>query len=304
MDSRDVQLHGSRVQVAMAGDGPAVVLLHGTLGSLDTWDQVLPALATDHQVLAPDLRGHGQSTGGPGDYSLGAHASGLRDLLDVLDIDRATVVGHSLGGGIALQFAYQHPERVERLVLESSGGLGPDLAPLLRLASLPGSGWFMPVVCSGATVQVGRWLGSVARAAGLRGGTDLAEGFSAYAVLSDPESRRAFLATLRAVVSPHGQTVSALEKLYLTAPVPTLLIWGGRDPMIPVEHARATHALLPDSRLVVFESVGHFPHRSDPERFAAVLREFLTTTEPAVHDPAARRALLASGGPAEPLNRD
>jgi len=290
----EVVLHGHRQRVAMAGHGPAVVLLHGIVGSLDTWDDTIGALAGTHTVIAPDLRGHGGSAGPPGDYSLGAHASGVRDLLDTLAVDRATVVGHSLGGGIAMQFGYQHPERLDRLVLVSSGGLGPEVGPALRAASLPGSGLVMAALCRGDLVRTASTVLSGLRMAGLGTRGDTAELLRAWSSLGDPDRRRAFLATLRAVVGPGGQTVNATDKLYLSTPVPTLLVWGGRDPMIPVAHGEAAHEALPSSRLVVFETAGHFPHRSDPVRFAAVLRDFLTTTEPAAYDPAARRALLTT----------
>ena len=281
----------------MAGDGPAVVLLHGIVGSLDTWHDTIGALADTHTVIAPDLRGHGGSAGPPGDYSLGAHASGLRDLLDALAIDRATVVGHSLGGGIAMQFGYQHPERLERLVLVSSGGLGTEVGPALRAASLPGSGLLLAALCRAELVGAAGMVLAALRGAGLDRRGDTVELLRAWSSLGDPDRRRAFLATLRAVVGPGGQTVNATDKLYLSTPVPTLLVWGGRDPMIPAAHGAAAHAALPNSRFVVFPTAGHFPHRSEPARFAAALHDFLTTTEPAAHDPAARRALLATAGP-------
>ncbi len=300
MKTIEVRLHGHRQRVALTGRGPAVVLLHGIVGSLDTWRDAVAALARTHTVVAPDLRGHGGSAAPPGDYSLGAHASGLRDLLDALAIDRATVVGHSLGGGIAMQFGYQHPDRLERLVLVSSGGLGPEVGPALRAASLPGSGLVLAALCRTELVGAAGGLLALLRRAGLPDRGDSVEVLRAWASLGDPQGRRAFLATLRAVVGPSGQTDNATDKLYLASPVPTLLVWGGRDTMIPVAHGAAAHAALPGSRFVVFPAAGHFPHRSDPERFAAVLRDFLATTAPAAHDPAARRALLAAARPARP----
>jgi pimeloyl-ACP methyl ester carboxylesterase len=292
VETLEVTLHGHRQRVLVAGTGPALLLVHGIVGSLSTWAEVVERLAGAHTVVAPDLRGHGGSAGGPGDYSLGAHASGLRDLLDVLAIDRATVVGHSLGGGIAMQFGYQHPERTERLVLVSSGGLGREVGPLLRAASLPGSGVVLAATCRPRLVRaVVRGLG------GLRRKVDTDELLRAWVSLGDREARSAFLATLRAVVGPGGQTVNATDKLYLTSDVPTLLVWGEHDPVIPVAHAQQAHAVLPRSRLEVFPAAGHFPHRSDPARFAAVLADFVAGTAPARHDPAVRRALIAAAPP-------
>src|SRR5881628_872710 len=139
MTAKELSLHGHRITYRTAGNGPLVLLIHGITGSSATWDEVLPWLAERYSVLAPDLLGHGGSAKPRGDYSLGAYASGIRDLLGVLGFDRATVVGHSLGGGIAMQAAYQFPEYVERLVLVSSGGLGREVSPILRAATLPGS---------------------------------------------------------------------------------------------------------------------------------------------------------------------
>src|SRR3954453_23879476 len=135
----EITLHGHRVAYRTAGSGPVVVLVHGITGSCATWDLVIDRIAQHYTVVAPDLLGHGESAKPRGDYSLGAYASGIRDLLAALGHDRATIVGHSLGGGIAMQMAYQFPERCERLVLVSSGGLGREVHFLLRAASLPGS---------------------------------------------------------------------------------------------------------------------------------------------------------------------
>src|SRR6476661_9908840 len=132
-------VHGHRLSYLRAGDGPPLLLLHGIANNCETWAEVIPRLAESHTVIAPDLLGHGESDKPRGDYSIAAYANGLRDLTSVLDIEQATIVGHSLGGGIALQFAYQFPERCERLVLVGSGGLGPEVHPLLRAAAAPGA---------------------------------------------------------------------------------------------------------------------------------------------------------------------
>jgi pimeloyl-ACP methyl ester carboxylesterase len=218
-------------------------------------------------VVAPDLLGHGESAKPRTDYSLGAQANGLRDLLAVLGHERATVVGHSLGGGIAMQLAYQYPEICERLVLVSSGGLGREVHALLRAAALPGSEWVLPLLCrvglQDAVAGAARFLGRSACAPG----PDIEEVWRGYTSLVDPDCREAFVHTLRAVVEPGGQRVCAADRLYLTALVPTLIVWGDRDPMIPVEHGRSAHRAMPGSRLEIFAGAGHLPHRDEPWRF-------------------------------------
>jgi pimeloyl-ACP methyl ester carboxylesterase len=237
----------------------------------------MPPLAEHHRVLAPDLLGHGASGRAATDYSLGAHASMLRDLIDRLGIDRATVVGHSLGGGVAMQFAYQYPDRCERVVLVSSGGLGREVSIILRALSLPGAELVLPIVTPPFVRRWGDALSAWLWDRGIRSGR-LAEMWRAYASLGDAETRRAFFRTLRSVVDPRGQAVSATDRLYLTEAMPTLILWGDADPIIPVDHARAAHAAMPGSRLEIFEGVGHFPQSEAPERFAEVLSGFVDST--------------------------
>src|SRR5918992_2544110 len=161
----ELRLHGHRVTYRTAGRGPALLLLHGIANSSETWERVAPLLAERFTLIAPDLLGHGASASPPGDYSLGAHASGARDVVTALGHDRVTVVGHSLGGGIAMQFAYQFPERTERLVLVSSGGLGREGHLLLRAASLPGADYVLPAPTSQRLVGLGRHVGGLLRRA-------------------------------------------------------------------------------------------------------------------------------------------
>jgi pimeloyl-ACP methyl ester carboxylesterase len=292
---RHVSIHGHDVGYRMGGAGDAVLLIHGMAGSSRTWGDVLPNLARRFTVVAPDLLGHGESAKPLGDYSLGAFASGLRDLLGVLGLERVTVVGQSLGGGVAMQLAYQHPELCERLVLVGSGGLGREVSWMLRALTLPGAEWVMPVLFPTFVRDrgdaVGRWL----YARGLRA-PHMAEMWRAYASLTQPESRRAFVRTLRAVVDSGGQAVSARDRLYLTAAMPTLIVWGDADPIIPVEHAHAAHAAMPRSRLAIFSGCGHFPHVEEPLRFAETLIGFIDETEPAAAAPAVYRELLLGHG--------
>ncbi|MDA0183656.1 alpha/beta fold hydrolase [Solirubrobacter phytolaccae] len=290
--SRTIELHGQTVSYVEAGSGPVLVLLHGITSSSRTWGAVLPLLAEQHTVIAPDLLGHGASGKPRGDYSLGAYASSIRDLLIALGHERATVLGHSLGGGVALQFAYQFPERLERLILVSSGGLGREVSILLRAATLPGAEYVLPVISGRpvreATTTALRALGKL----GIRPNADgvgIGEGFGS---LGDVEARRAFLHTARSIIEPSGQRVSAADRLYLAAWLPTLIVWGERDRMIPVAHGRAAAAAMPESRLEVFEEAGHFPFNDDPGRFASVVSDFMATTEAPPFDAERLRELL------------
>lgn len=278
---RHVTLHGHRVGYRMAGEGPAVVLIHGMAGSSRTWRLALPLLARGHTVIAPDLLGHGESAKPVGDYSLGAHASGLRDLvMGALGIERATLVGQSLGGGVAMQLAYQHPELCERLVLVGSGGLGREVSWLLRLLTLPGAEWLLPIACPRFLRDRGNDLNRFLHERGIRA-PHAAEIWRAYASLAEPENRQAFIRTLRGVLDPGGQTVSANDRLYLCQSVPSLIVWGDRDDIIPVAHAHVAHALIPGSRLEIFAGAGHFLHVEEPARFATLLADFIAETEPA-----------------------
>ena len=289
----EVLLHGHRVFYRSAGSGPVMVLVHGITSTSATWANVLPYLAERFTVIAPDLLGHGESAKPRGDYSLGAYASGIRDLLIALGHDRATFVGHSLGGGIAMQLAYQFPEHCDRLVLVSSGGLGRDISLLLRAASLPGSELFLPLLVDDRVLAAGRLVGRLLGRAGLRVHTDVGEVLRGHASLADSEARAAFLHTLRTIVDPLGQRVDASDRLYLAEAIPFLIVWGERDPIIPVEHARAAHELVPGSRLEIFGDAGHFPHLDDPLRFVRLLFEFMEKTEPA--QPSRWAELLRSG---------
>src|SRR3954451_13293976 len=277
----EIAIHGHRVAYRQAGDGPVLLLIHGITSSADTWREVMPILAENHLVIAPDLVGHGRSAKPRGDYSLGAYASGIRDLLLALGHDRATVVGHSLGGGVAMQFSYQFPERTERLALISSGGLGEEVHALLRAATLPGSEIVLPLLASRPLLDAGEWVGRTLGRLGLRVGPDVAEMARGYASLADRAARAAFIHTLRGIIDAGGQRVSARDRLYLAAELPTLIVWGDRDPILPVEHGREAQGLIPGSRMEVIPDAGHFPMLDDPYRFARLLRGFIAETDPA-----------------------
>ena len=292
---KETVLHGHRIAYRSAGSGPAIVLVHGITSTSATWERVMPYLATRFTVIAPDLLGHGESAKPRGDYSLGAYASGVRDLMVSLGHERATFVGHSLGGGVVMQLAYQFPERCERLVLVDSGGLGREVNFLLRAATLPLSEVVLPVLASTRLLDAGRGAGRLLGLLGLHVGTDMSELAKGHASLADAESRAAFVHTLRTIVDPGGQRVNASDRLYLAQNVPFMIVWGERDPIIPVQHGRAAHELVPTSRLEVFEDAGHFPHVDDPQRFLDVLLDFIDSTEPAKVDPEAWRDMVKSG---------
>jgi pimeloyl-ACP methyl ester carboxylesterase len=291
----EVELHGHSVGYLRAGEGPLVVLIHGITSSSEVWREVMLQLADRYTVVAPDLLGHGQSAKPRGDYSLGAYASGIRDLLGVLGFESGTAVGHSLGGGIAMQFAYQFPEYCERLVLMSSGGLGQDVNPLLRAATLPGSEIVLPVLTNSYALRAGEAVASGAGRLGLQFGHDVAEFARGYASLADSEARAAFLQTLRGVIDIGGQRVSALDRLYLAEQIPLLVIWGSADPVIPVAHGRGVLDIVPSAKLVELEGAGHFPQLDEPYRVACELSAFLEETEPYEWDLEEMRTALRAG---------
>jgi pimeloyl-ACP methyl ester carboxylesterase len=293
----EILLHGQRVNFNIAGHGPPVILIHGVAGRAAQWDQTAQLLAETHTVVAPDLLGHGESAKPRGDYSLGSHASGIRDLLVGLNIERATVVGHSLGGGIAMQFAYQFPERCERLVLVSSGGLGEEVHPLLRAATLPGSEFVLPLLTHPRVLELASIIPRALGRIGLRTRPDLTEMARGYQSLSNSEARSAFIHTLRGVIDPMGQRINASDRLYLASKMPSMIVWGRRDRIIPVEHALPAHEAMPGSRLELFEEAGHFPHLDDPLRFAWALETFFDDTEPARLDTGMIRELVLGRDP-------
>ncbi len=275
-----IELHGRRAVYRMAGKGPAVVLVHGMLNSSSHWQQVALELAADHTVIAPDLIGHGDSAAPRGDYSLGAHAASIRDLLTALGVERATVVGHSLGGGVAMQFFYQFPARVERLVLISSGGLGHEVSPMLRTAALPGVSAALSLAAHPRLLAGLYGAGARLRERGVRHGVYVQAVARALRPLQRPQARAAFLHTLRSVIDVRGQRVSATDRLYLLERMPTLIVWGERDNTIPLAHGRRAHEAVPHSRLRTLPKAAHFPHLEAPEQLTAVLREFLRESQP------------------------
>jgi pimeloyl-ACP methyl ester carboxylesterase len=297
-------IHGYKRAFRTAGSdaSSALLLIHGIGDNSSTWLPIMPKLASRHLVIAPDLLGHGLSDKPRADYSIGGFANGMRDLLAVLGIDRVTLVGHSLGGGVAFQFAYQYPEYVERVVLVGSGGVGKQVSVALRAASVPGAS-----LAIGALRLPGmKYYTSVAlKLLALLDtdmGVDAPDLIRVVEALPDLESRRAFVATLRSVVDWRGQVVTALDRSYLAAGLPVLLMWGDRDPILSERHGRLAHEVLPGSRYEVFEGAGHFPFRADPNRFVTVLEDFIATTEPPEYTREEWRERLRTG-PAVPISQ-
>ncbi|RMI32145.1 alpha/beta fold hydrolase [Nocardia stercoris] len=295
-DLHYVRVHGYRRAYRMAGSGPPLLLIHGIADSSVTWEPVFDELAEHYTVIAPDLLGHGESAKPRADYAVAAYACGMRDLLTVLGIDRVTLVGHSLGGGVALQFAYQFPDRCERLILVASAGMGRGVHPVFRAATMPGADPAISVLTSPPVRAAVHLLAPVLRRLGGMGlGEDLDYVLRLYGKLANPTARRAFLRTIRAAADPYGQAITMLDRGYLAASMPAMIMWGTEDAIIPYRHAETAHALFPGSQLEVFEGAGHFPHHADPDRFTKIVQAFLLDTEPAEYDREHWQALLRAG---------
>ena len=280
---------GGSLAYTTAGEGPVLLLVHGLGGNRSTWRRMIEPLSASHTVIAVDLPGHGASDAPAGDYSLGAHATALRDLLITLGHERASIAGHSLGGGVSLQFAYQFPERTERLLLISSGGLGPEVTALLRGATLPGAETVVGGLSRLPTTitRPALWLlpGLIAR----RDAKPLAAGLHD---LQSPTQRRAFIRTARAVIDRHGQTVSATRQLGLLTDLPTFIGWGARDRTIPPQHHRDLAAQLRHAHSVEIPTAGHYPHETDTAQLLAPMTSFLNETRPFAYDEERWRRLL------------
>lgn len=271
-------LHGHTLSYVDRGDGPAVLFVHGLLGSHRNWAHLINVLDRGHRVILPDLFGHGASAKGVADFSLAGHAATLRDLLDQLGVERLTLVGHSLGGGISLEFCYLFPERVDRLVLVASGGLGREVHPVLRSATLPLAELVLPLIASPVVLGGAQVFGRAMALLGVKASHDIDQAWQGFTSLGDAESRRAFLATTRAVLDPGGQSVSAGDYLSDLVDLPTLVVWGTRDLVIPASHAQHAREAMPGARVELFEGAGHFPHLDEPDRFAKVLLDFMAST--------------------------
>jgi pimeloyl-ACP methyl ester carboxylesterase len=290
-----VVVHGHERAYVRAGQGPVLLLLHGLGCDHTTWLPVLRQLSRSFTVIAPDLLGHGQSAKPRADYSIGGYANGMRDLLTVLGVDKVTVVGHSLGGGVAMQFAYQFPERTERLMLVAPGGIGPEVTPLLRAITLPGAGLALGALTLAPVRPVGRLGLRLLSKAPLPYVRDLDEVADIYVRLADPKARAAIRHVVRAAIDWRGQVITMTDRAYLTERMPLAVVWGADDDAIPVRHAKVVERVAPRARVEIIPDSGHFPHKDHPERFVKILRSFVRTTEPAVYHRGRWRALLRGG---------
>jgi pimeloyl-ACP methyl ester carboxylesterase len=289
-------LSGGAISYTKVGTGPAVLLIHGLGGTRRTWRHLIPGLARTHTVIAPDLPGHGLSAPPAGDYSLGAHACAMRDLLLTLGYPRASIVGHSLGGGVALQSAYQFPERTERVVLISSGGLGAEVTPLLRAATLPGADAVVAGLSSIPAALTQRLFGVLPALIGHSDARVLADVLRG---LTDDHQRRAFLRTARTVIDWRGQMVSAGRQLGLLSEVPLLIAWGANDKTIPPRHHRALADRVRHAVTVEIADAGHYPHETAPAQVLSALQTFLAATQPFRYVEDRFVQLLTSADPVE-----
>ncbi len=288
-------VHGHRRAYVLTGHGPALLLLHGVGCDHRTWDPVIDQLARRFTVIAPDLLGHGESAKPRADYSLGGFANGMRDLLALLGMDRVTVVGHSFGGGVAMQFAYQFPQFAERLMLVAPGGLGREVNPMLRGLTLPGGSAALAVASTPPIYAAIRMLGTGAYSVGLPGTADIPGALGVLRGKRDASERDAFLHVLRGVMDWRGQVVSMTDRAYLARDMPTCVVWGSQDTVLPPMHAENARQVIPGARIEVIRGAGHFPHEQFPDRFASILIDFVRTTAPSVHDPKRWRSLLRRG---------
>jgi pimeloyl-ACP methyl ester carboxylesterase len=286
---RTVPVHGKPVTFQQVGPGPSggpvetVVLLHGLAGSTASWAPVLTALAEQRpqrQFIAIDLLGHGHSTDPAGDHSMGGYATAIRDFLATLGIHRATLIGHSLGGGVAMQFAYQFPEWCDRLVLVASGGLGRSVHLALRAAALPGAELVLPLLACRPLFACGQALGRLGGKLGLRLSGDAQEYLRHFSSLCQPAGRAVFTRTVRSALDAGGQRLTGTDRLAALDGLPVLLVWGTGDRVIPVWHGIRTWRAVPDAEIELFDGVGHFPHHADPARFVDVLLDFLRRRPP------------------------
>lgn len=303
---QQVDLYGIRMSFVDEGEGDPIVLLHGITCSAASWNTLMPTLAQHHRVIVPDLPGHGWSSRARGDHSIAAFALHVRDLLMGLGVERATFVGHSLGGGVTMQTAYAYPELVGRMVLVASGGLGESVGLALRAATLPGAEWVLPIAFNRFGARVTKLLAQFVTSPGL---VTLHELAYSYATLADPAARRAFVTIIRGVIDWDGQRIDATRRLHLAEEVPTMIVWGDADLIIPIGHGRRAAADLPVDRFEVFEGAGHFPHLERPRQFLSVLDDFMLDTQPAANSHAIlagqiREAMRASNADVRIPSRD
>ncbi len=280
-----------------AGSGPALLLVHGLGGTRHTWDAVIPLLARMFTVIAPDLPGHGDSDAPFGDYTPGAQASAVRDLVVGLGLGSVSLAGHSLGGGTVMQFAYQYPERTERLVLISSGGLGSEVTPLLRAATLPGAEAVISGISLLPRALTRPALEALSFVPSLMSPQDVAPLADTLVSMGSQRNRHTFVRTARTVLNWHGQRVSAAGTLGALADIPLLIAWGTDDRAIPPEHQKRVAHRLPTALTCEIAHAGHFPQETSPDILAKAMISFLTSSQPHAYDEDRWRSRTVLGAP-------
>jgi pimeloyl-ACP methyl ester carboxylesterase len=272
-----MQLAGGTIAYSVAGTGPPLMLIHGLGGTRHTWRHLMTALARTHTTIALDLPGHGESDAPAGNYSFGGHACAVRDLLVALGHPRASIAGHSLGGGIALQIAYQFPERTDRLVLVSSGGLGAEVTPILRAATVPGAGALVAGLSRVPAALTRRLFELVPGLVAPSDARLLSDGLRG---LRNSRQRKTLIRTARTVIDWRGQTVTAGRLTSLLGDIPVLVAWGADDTTIPPRHHHALAERVPHAVMVEIAGAGHYPHETAADRLLSAIEGFLATTRP------------------------
>ncbi|MET0698136.1 MAG: alpha/beta fold hydrolase [Mycobacterium sp.] len=272
-----LRLTGGSMGYTIAGEGPALLLVHGLGGNRGTWRHLIGQLSRTHTVVAPDLPGHGESDPPAGDYSLGAHACALRDLMLSLGHRKFSIIGHSLGGGVALQTAYQFPERIDRLILIGSGGLGSEVSLVLRAATLPGANAVVAALSAIPETVTNCALSVIPKAIS---GPDADVLAGVLAGLRGSKRRTAFLRTARSVIDWRGQAVSAQRQTALLSGLPVMVAWGADDSTIPPHHHRAFADQVPGAVTFEIPGAGHYPHETNSAQLLPAIQEFLSSTAP------------------------
>lgn len=281
---RRLKTPSGSIAYTSTGTGPPLLMVHGLGGTRSTWGAILPRLSRTFTVIAPDLPGHGESDAPLGDYSPGAQASTLRDIVVGLGLESVSLVGHSLGGGTVMQFAYQFPERTERLVLISSGGLGSGVTPLLRAATLPGAEAFITGLSLLPRVLSRTALEALSLVPYMMSREDAAPIADALVTMGSQRQRQTFVRTARTVLDLRGQSLSATGAVAALTDIPALIAWGADDKAIPPEHHPRVAQRLPNALTLEIANAGHYPQESSPVPLAKAMVSFLTTTAPHAYD--------------------
>ena len=269
---RYVDIGNITMRYRVVGSGDPVILLHGIGGFLEYWDANIEALAQGQQVYALDMLGFGRSTKPPAAYTLAFLAQNVQAFAHALQLDRVSLVGLSLGGGVALQFARMFPSRVRKLVLVASAGLGRRIGASLRLATLPVLGELFTRPSPAGTARAYRSIVADPRCIGD------AWLNTAYQMALESGAQRTFLSALRASANVLGVRPHAYKPIVHDLPritAPTLVVWGKQDPLVPAAYAHVAAQGLPHARLHLFHRCGHLPQLEYVDAFNQLVRTFL-----------------------------